>query len=78
MEGRYMLFEELQEQNFQRGKLEGKLEDIIEMLSLKGPIPDDAEDIIMQHINADNATAIVKQAIQAESVEAFFNMHYSM
>ncbi len=73
-----MLFEELQEQNFQRGKFEGKVEAVMEILSLKGSIPDDAEDIIMQHINADNATAIVKQAIQAESVEAFFNMLYSM
>lgn len=78
MEGRYMLFEELQEQNFQRGKFEGKVETVMEILSLKGSIPDNAETIIKQYINEDNASGIVKKAIQAESVEAFFNMLYSI
>lgn len=70
MEGRYMLFEELQEQNY----LRGKIEDVLELLSTKGNLPDNAETIISGVINADNARDIFRKAVVAESVEGFFDM----
>lgn len=86
MEGRYMLFEELQEKNYQlgfadgeakgeaRGEIIGKAEAILTVLSTKGNLPENVKELISGIINKDNADGLVMEAIKAESVSGFFEL----
>ena len=85
-----MLFEELQEKNYQlgfadgeakgeakgeaRGEIIGKAEAILAVLSTKGNLPENVKELISGIINKDNADGLVMEAIKAESVSGFFEL----
>ncbi|MGN0353541.1 MAG: Rpn family recombination-promoting nuclease/putative transposase [Muricoprocola sp.] len=67
MEGRYMLFEEMLKDE----KAEGKAEDIMDLLSDLGKVPDELCEKIMEEKNFDTLRSYLKKAAVAKTIEEF-------
>ena len=71
MEERYMLFEELLRNERKEGKIEGKIEYILELLDDMGTLPEGLREKIETESDAATLNAWFKIAVKAESVEQF-------
>lgn len=67
MEGRYMLFKEMLDEE----KAEGKAEDIIDLLSDLGMVPDELREKILEEKNLNILRVYLKKAAAAKSIEEF-------
>ena len=75
MEERYMLLEEMLKDEREAGRIvgraEGKAEDIVELLSVLGEVPDDLRMKILDEKDLDVLKSYLRKAAAAESIEEF-------
>ena len=75
MEGRYMLFKEMLDEEKAEGKaegrIEGKAEDILDLLSDLGTISDELREKILVEKDFDTLRSYLKKAAAAKSIEEF-------
>lgn len=71
MEERYMLFEELLQNERKEGKVEGKVETIVEILEDLGPLPEALRERLENETDMDTLKVWVKLAARATSIEEF-------
>lgn len=71
MEERYMLFEELLQNERKEGKKEGKIEDILELLKDLGPVPEALKERLESETDMDTLKKWFKLAAKAESIGQF-------
>ena len=74
MEGRYMGFQEMLDQQFQAGLTEGKSDSIVLLLESKGAVSDSLKEQIRSQKDLNTLEGWLKKAIKAQSVEAFMEM----
>ena len=71
LEGRYMLLQEILEDKYAAGKVEGKAEIILELLSAKGQVPTEIHDRIMSEKDISRLEEWFRMALGAETMEDF-------
>ena len=72
MGARYMIFQEMLQEQREAGKAEGKVEDILDLLEdLPGKVPEEVRNVILSEKDAEILRRYLKQAAAAVSVEEF-------
>lgn len=71
MEERYMLFEELLQNERKEGKIEDRVESIIELLEDLGPVPEKLKERLEKETDMNTLKKWHKLAARAESIEQF-------
>ena len=71
MEERYMLLEELLKTERNEGRLEGKIEDILDLLEYLGELPDELKLMIENETSISRLNAWLKAAARAKSIDQF-------
>ena len=71
MEGRYMLFKEMMDEEKAEGRAEGIAEDILDLLSDLGTISDELREKILVEKDFDTLRSYLKKAAAAKSIEEF-------
>ena len=71
MEGRYMLFKEMLDEEKAEGRAEGKAEAILDLLSDFGMVPDELREKILKEKDLDILCSYLKKAAASKSIDEF-------